>query len=312
MSLSPSPRRALLLVNPRARMGRTPLARERAALEAGGIDVAAQAWPQTGTLSDLIRREAAGFDLAVIGGGDGTLNGAAAALADTGLPLGVLPLGTANDFARTLGIPQDTVAAARLIATGTPRAVDLGDVNGHPFLNVASIGFSADLARALTHDAKRRYGVLGYAVVAARLLAQSRLFTAHVVHDGTVEKVRTLQVSVGNGRYYGGGMAVASDATAEDGRLDFYSLEVDHWWRLLGLLPALRRGTQGRWRDVRAFRTTEVTVETRRPRPVNTDGELVTHTPARFSIRPRALRVYARTAAAAPVEPFADTRFIRS
>jgi YegS/Rv2252/BmrU family lipid kinase len=300
-------RRALLLVNPRARMGGSALSRERAALEAGGIRLAARNLPAGDALADLIRSEADAFDLVVIGGGDGTLNAAAAALADTGIPLGILPLGTANDFARTLGIPTDTVAAARLIATGTPRPIDLGDVNGHPFLNVASIGFSADLARALTHDAKQRFGVLGYAVVAARLLAQSRLFTAHVVHDGTVEKVRTLQVSVGSGRYYGGGMAVAADARADDGRLDFYSLEVDHWWRLLRLLPALRRGTQGRWDDVRAFRTTEVTVETRHPRPVNTDGELVTQTPARFSIRPGALHVYAPAAPAAPLPPLQDT-----
>lgn len=301
--MSRPPRHALLLVNPRARMGRAPLARERAALEAGGIRITAEAWPEKSSVAAIIRRAAAGFDLAVIGGGDGTLNTAAGALAETDLPLGVLPLGTANDFARTLGIPQDTVAAARLIATGAPRPIDLGDVNGHPFLNVASIGFSADLARAITHEAKQRYGVLGYAVVAARLLAQSRLFTAHLTHDGTIEKVRTLQVSVGNGRYYGGGMAVAEDASAEDGRLDFYSLEVGHWWHLLGLLPALRRGTQGRWHDVRAFRTTAVTVETRRPRPVNTDGELVTHTPARFSIRPGALRVYAPATHETPTRP---------
>ncbi len=279
-----------------------PLDAVRGALVAGGISLTDGAWPGDAGgpkgLSDLVRHAVPHHDLIILGGGDGTLNSAAEGLFDTQLPLGVLPLGTANDFARTLGIPTDPLAAARVIVTGRPQAVDLGDVNGHPFLNVASVGFSADLARALTADAKKRFGVLGYGVVAARLLWQSRLFTAFIEHDGTVETVRTLQVSVGNGRYYGGGMAVEASATADDGQLDFYSLEVAHWWRLLGLLPSLRRGTQGQWADVRAFRTTEVVVRTSRPRPVNTDGELVTFTPAHFRVRPGALRVYAPDAPA--------------
>lgn len=289
----PQPRRrALLMVNPKARQGSAPLDAVRAQL-AAGLDLMELPLPGPGELSQVLRQRAADADLAIIGGGDGTLNAAAEGLHDTQLPLGILPLGTANDFARTLAIPTDLSAAARIILDGTPRAFDLGDVNGHPFLNVASVGFSADLARELTTDAKRRFGVLGYGIVAARLLMQSRLFTAYIEHDGTAEKVKTLQVSVGNGRHYGGGMTVEASATADDGRLDFYSLEVDHWWRLLALLPSLRAGTQGRWDDVRAFRTTKVVVRTSRPRPVNTDGELVTFTPAHFTIRAGAIRVYA-------------------
>jgi diacylglycerol kinase family enzyme len=118
------------------------------------------------------------------------------------------------------------------------------------------------------------------------------LFTAYLDHDGSTEKIKTLQVSVGNGRHYGGGMTVEETATADDGKLDFYSLEVDHWWRLLALLPSLRKGTQGRWDDVRAFQTTEVTIRTSQPRPVNTDGELSTWTPAHFRIRPKAISVF--------------------
>ena len=134
--------------------------------------------------------------------------------------------------------------------------------------------------------------MLGYAIVAARILLRSRLFSAIVEHDGTSETIRTMQVSVGNGRYYGGGMTVQAGATADDGWLDFYSLEVDHWWRLLRLLPSLRKGTQGEWDDVRAFPTTEVTIRTRQPRPVNTDGELTTWTPASFRIRPKSVLVF--------------------
>lgn len=291
-------RRALFLVNPKARLlgsvlGERYLAQVRDTLNAGGIELTEVVCTLSVSFSDTIRRRAVDHDLVIICGGDGTLNSAALGLADMDVPLGVVPLGTANDFARTLSIPSDPVAAARLIVTGTPRPVDLGEVNGHPFLNVASIGFSAELARALTANAKRRWGVLGYAITALRLLARARPFTARIEHDGVVETVRTLQVSVGNGRYYGGGMTISDTATADDGALDFSSLEVSHWWHLLRLLPSLRRGTHHRWEAVRAFRTTQVGVSSRRPRAVNTDGELTTWTPACFRIRPGALRVYA-------------------
>jgi YegS/Rv2252/BmrU family lipid kinase len=220
------------------------------------------------------------------------LNAAAPALVETGLPFGILPLGTANDLARTLGIPADPVEAARVVAAGRTRRVDMGEVNGVLYFNVASIGFSARLARRLTSEAKRRFGALGYGLAAARLLSESRPFVVEIDHDGRTERVRTIQVAVGNGRYYGGGMAVEETARADDGRLDVYSLEVPHWWHLIRLAPALRRGTQRHSKYVRAFPTTELTLRTRRKHEVNADGELVTTTPAHFRIRPRAVAVF--------------------
>ncbi|PZO82118.1 MAG: lipid kinase [Mesorhizobium amorphae] len=286
-------KRALLLVNPKARRGGESIDQACGLLLDAGFILDRRKPAEGESLGDVIRRAAKDCDLVIVGGGDGSLNNAAQALVETQLPLGVLPLGTANDFARTIGLPPDPVQAARMLTTLKPRAIDLGEVNGHLFFNVASIGFSAELAAELSAEAKKRFGKLGYGIVAARLLAKSRLFTAHLEHDGVTEKLRTLQVSVGNGRHYGGGMTVEENATADDGKLDFYSLEVDHWWRLLRLLPSLRAGTQGRWDDVRAFRTTEVVIRTSRPRDVNTDGELTTQTPAHFRIRPKAIQVYA-------------------
>jgi diacylglycerol kinase (ATP) len=202
------PRRALFIVNPNARSGRKPIDPIRKALETGGLTLVDASPDKDESISDLIRRMQDACDLVIIGGGDGTLNAAAAGLVETGLPLGVLPLGTANDFARTIGLPPVPLKAAELILSSEPRPIDLGEVNGNLFFNVASIGFSAELAAELTEKAKKRWGKLGYAIVAARLLARSRLFTAYVEHDGSVETIRTMQVSVGNGRHYGGGMTV--------------------------------------------------------------------------------------------------------
>lgn len=298
MSAPDRRRRALLIVNPKARSGGVPLDAVRDALRAGGLDLV-EPGPNESCV-DAITSRAREVDLVVLGGGDGTLNGAAPALVETGLPMAILPLGTANDLARSLGLPLDPVAAARLAGVEEARPVDLGWVNGHYYFNVASIGFSAELAGDLTAESKSKWGTLGYAIAAFRVLRRVRPFSVHIEHDGTVETVTTIQVSVGNGRHYGGGMTVEADATVDDGKLDFYSLEVAHWWRLLALLPALRKGTHGQAADVRAFKTTEIVLRTRKPRPVNTDGELTTHTPAHFKVFPKALRIVSPSPAARP------------
>ena len=113
------------------------------------------------SFADVISRRADHCDLVIVGGGDGTLNSAASGLAYTGLPLGVLPLGTANDFARTVGIPNDPVKAAEIIAAGNAKPVDLGEVNGHLFFNVASIGFSAELAARTERTRQEALGRAG-------------------------------------------------------------------------------------------------------------------------------------------------------
>lgn len=287
--------RALLIVNRKARSGAEQAEAAAQALAKAGLEATAFDAPEGMSCAESVTTglAAGGFDRVVIGGGDGTLNAAIPGLLKAGLPFGIMPLGTANDLARSLGIPFELDGAAQVIASARPRPVDLGEVNGHPYFNVASIGFSAELAGELKAEAKKRWGKLGYGVAALGLLRRARPFIATLIHDGKAERISTIQVSVGNGRHYGGGMTVSEEARPDDGMLDVYSLEVRHWWRLVALLPWLRRGTQGNWKDVRAFRTTELELRTRRPRPVNTDGELTTETPAVFRLRPAALQVYA-------------------
>jgi YegS/Rv2252/BmrU family lipid kinase len=282
-----------VLANPRARNGAAALGPALAILRESGAEVVQHVRAAGQTPAEaILSRAGEGFSAVVLGGGDGTLNAAAPALLRTGLPFGILPLGTANDLARSLGIGPDLVAAARVIAAGRLRRIDLGTVNGIPFFNVASIGFSAELAQELTAESKRRWGRLGYAIAAFRLLRRLRPFTAWITQEGRVRKIRSIQLSVGNGRHYGGGMTVADHAAPDDGKLDVYSLEVDHWWRLLALLPALRRGTHRHWKDVRAFPAQSCAVATKRPMPVNTDGELTTMTPAMFRLLPGCVSVF--------------------
>ncbi|WP_312053613.1 lipid kinase [Pantoea brenneri] len=289
---------ALLLINQRSRKGRTDASRARSLLADAGITLLQPPAEDTRSYPELISAYADRVDAVIVGGGDGTLNAAAPGLMQTGLPLGILPLGTANDFARTLGIGAGLEQAVKIIADGQLRPVDLGEVNQHLFLNVCSIGFSAELARNLTAESKKRWGIGGYALAALRLLRQSRPFSATLIHQGERTPIKTVQVSVGNGRFYGGGMTVEQRATPDDGLLDVYSLELQRSWQLIALLPALRRGTHGRWRNVRAFSTTELTIETRRPHYINADGEIIGQTPAHFRLIAQALRVYAPSAGA--------------
>jgi diacylglycerol kinase (ATP) len=285
--------RTLVLVNPNSRRGSESLDAVNARLEQGGLVLHHESFSSADEVSADILRRAPEVDRVVICGGDGSVNAAARGLMETGLPFGIVPLGTGNDLARTLGLSEDLLAAAEIIVAGRPRAIDLGMVNDKPFFNVASLGLSTDLARSLTPDIKRRWGRLGYALAAAKVLSRAAPFTATIVAKGEVARVKTMQIAVGNGRYYGGGMAVSDKAEIDDHHLDLYSLELKSVWKLAAMLPAFRAGQHGAWEEVRTERCTEFEIRTRKPRPVNCDGELCTQTPARFRIMPNAVQVFA-------------------
>jgi len=289
----PSRRRGLMLVNPKARRGTAALEPVIARLEQGGIDVAVERFETPEEVSADIARRRHEADLVIVCGGDGTINSAARGVLDTGLPMGILPMCTANDLARTLGIPDDLILAAEVIVAGKQRKIDLGEVNGHPFFNVASLGLSADLARGLTPEAKKRWGKLGYALGAMRVLAASRPFRAEIISDAGSVTVKTLQIAVGNGVHYGGGTVIHEHASIDDEHLDLYSLELKNVWKFGLMLGAFRRGQHGAWDEVRTSKSTEFDIRTREPKPINTDGDIVTQTPAHFKIRPAAVTVFA-------------------
>lgn len=293
-------RRALLVVNRKSRAGRQDLSAVMEVLRRGGIAVAEAACGSARELSPLIAAEGRGCDLVVVGGGDGTLNAALEGVVELGLPLGVLPLGTANDLALTLGIPADPLAAAGIIATGRRRRVDLGWVNGKHFVNVASVGLSVQVARALDREVKRRWGRAGYALGALRGWRAARPFPATIRCDGKRLTVTAIQVAVGNGRHFGGGMVVAGDARIDDARLDLFTLAPCGLLRFAALLPLLRSGRHGVLDEVVTCRGAEVDLDTGGPLPVNTDGEITTTTPARFRVRPGALTVMAPPAPGGP------------
>jgi YegS/Rv2252/BmrU family lipid kinase len=280
------------MLNTKARRGADSAEAVLAGLDAAGVEVRRAEPEKPEDLGTAVREAAGEVDAVILGGGDGTISHAGLALMETGLPLGILPLGTANDLARTLGLPEDPAAALEVILAGRRRKIDLGTANGKPFFNVASLGLSSDLARELSAGLKKRWGRLGYAMAAVRALAKARRFSAWIVEGDTTTRTKTLQVAIGNGVFYGGGTRVASDAAIDDGHLDLYSLETSDVLKLALMLRTFRSGEHGAWHEVHTARGTEFEIRTRTPKPVNADGELITQTPVAVKAHHEAVTVY--------------------
>ncbi|UKA65893.1 lipid kinase [Arthrobacter sp. FW306-05-C] len=236
-----------------------------------------------------------GHDLVVVGGGDGTVSFAAGRFAGTGTVLGVLPLGTANDLARTLEIPANLEAACAALADGKVVDIDLGRANGEPFLNVASVGLSVGVTESLSPRLKRRLGPLAYGVAAVRAYARHKPFRAWLEfpegdHE-PLELENMLQVAVGNGRHYGGGNAVSPTAGIDDHTLDIYAIPGAPLREHVRIARLLKDGSFVERDGVYHFTTTRVRLVTEPPMPVNLDGEIATVTPADFTIDRNAVHV---------------------
>lgn len=291
--------RALLLVNKRARSGGDGVEAALAVLREGGVELIEP--DADADVADAIRAHRARCDMVIAGGGDGTMNRIAPSLLETGLPLGLLPMGTGNDLARTLAIPFDLTQAAGVIVGGRLRDIDLGEVNGHPFFNVASLGLSVTVANNLDPETKRRFGRIGYVLASLRVMATARPFSVAIDDGEHVVRALTYQVAVGNGRYYGGGNAVHHAAEIDDGTLHLYSLELSSVWKLAAIGPFFRGGYHDVFKEVRTIHSDMFEIRTSRPRSINADGEIVTKTPAKVRLLRNALRVFVPEDAPTPL-----------
>jgi len=289
-------KKVLLLINRKSRQGKENFARAMEILHDLNFEILSVPAKSSKHLRKIVRDRGKDVDLVIVGGGDGTLNAVVDSLVEMQLPLGILPLGTANDLARTLSIPNNIPEACQIIADGHLKYIDLGWVNGKYFFNVASMGLSVKITRNLSREFKRRWGILAYAFTALKTIVKTRPFSAEIKANGKSIKVKTIQIAIGNGRYYGGGMAISEDAAIDDRQLDLYSLELQSWWQIFPLLRTLKFGTQHQLDWVRTLETREpIEIYTKKPLTINTDGELTVSTPATFRVIPHALQVFIPT-----------------
>lgn len=228
----------------------------------------------------------------VVGGGDGTMAHAVDVLAHCKTTLGVLPLGTGNSFARSLGLPLDDIdAAVAVIARGERRRVDLGRVNGTYFANFATIGLSSQIAGATATSAKGWLGNLAYALSAIGPIVRHGAFRARIRWADGKLALRTQDIIVANGRYFGA-TPLAVDASLTDGKLTLFTVADPS--RLGALRTYLALGTDQHAKLANAHLIAAPAFRIRaRPRQlISIDGSLLEKTPARFRVAPGALRVF--------------------
>ncbi|WP_245666758.1 diacylglycerol/lipid kinase family protein [Actinomadura latina] len=304
--------RAVLVINSRSRRGRRLYGTARRLLRESGLEFL-HVFPVTDPtrlrelFTDVLTLEP---DLVVVGGGDGTVAEAVGHLAHRDIALGVLPLGTTNNFARSLELPLDLPGAIRTLAVGGPDGGKVADVDvgwfestgdpqgegpgadrEHIFANMVSLGLSVQVAENVPHTLKRFVGRPAYALTAAGLLPRHDAFTARITIGGETHEVATHQLNIANGAHHSG-QRIARDASPDDRLLAVYRLGDERRLRLAS--ATARHVLTGQWRSLAddAFLTTaQVEIETDPPMRVDVDGEIRGRTPVSIKLRGNALRV---------------------
>lgn len=294
MSDKLTPMRALLIINPASRLGaEASLQLGIKLLQQARIDVQQVTSQSAEETRKTILKHRDKIDFVIVGGGDGTLSSTAHTLIETKLPLAILPLGTANDLARSLGIPQEPEEALAAITKNVRTRIDVGMVNDQYFFNVAHMGLGVRVTQELTPDVKKHWGVFSYLRAFFAALTRIRQFRVNLEVDGEKHSLRSIQLAVGNGRYYGGGNVIDEEARMDDGLLSLYSLRPQSVWELLTLAPLLRDGKQRLAKRVFRVRGRKIRIHTRPGgREIHADGDPVGRTPATFTLLPGAIEVF--------------------
>jgi YegS/Rv2252/BmrU family lipid kinase len=285
-------RRFVLLVNPAAAGGKALKALPAVHAELDGLGaehrtVTTRSVEHAGVAaSEAVER---GETVAALGG-DGLLRPLAGALKHTETAIALIPCGRGNDLARVLGVPADPAAAARIAVEGEERLVDVANVDGTPFLGIASFGFDSD-ANRIANEAKVVRGDAVYLYAALRALAAWEPATFTVTVDGEQHRVTGYSVIVGNSKAYGGGMFVLPHAELDDGRLDVLLTLKSKKLTFLRELPKVFRGKHLDSEYVTVLRGEAVEVGSDRPFVIYADGDPIGATPATMRVEPRCLRV---------------------
>ena len=295
--MSGPPDKACLILHKKTCM-RPDVVQAIEALEQSDFDLMVRIpWSRSDMKMFMRQAIADGVTRIIAGGGDGTLNDIANFLMKKDraqkTSLGVFPLGTANDFARGAEIPaNDLTAALHLAATGTATPIDIGEVNGRCFINVASGGFGAEITATTPKDLKKALGGAAYTLMGlAKVINLQPYIGRYTDPDGRTEEASVIVMAVGNNRFAGGGFEVAPKANMQDGLLDFSVLSSDGAPDPRVIAAELADPFNSENRYLRYHQASTFTFESDRPLHMNLDGEPMLESRFEFKTHPRALEV---------------------
>ncbi|EQB31706.1 diacylglycerol/lipid kinase family protein [Sphingobium ummariense] len=292
METKPLPREAALIVNAQSRRGQALFQEAKEKLEAAGIVLlSADAVEDPERLNETVRKAVkAGAPMVVVGGGDGSLSGTVDELVGTGCVLAVLPLGTANSFARTLGLPLDLDGAVAAIAHGARRRVDLGMIDGDYFVNAASLGLSPMIGQTVPHQLKRYLGRTGYLVWALKCTVGFRAFRL-VIDDGErEERLWSTEVRILNGPFHGG-VELSDDADVDSGEIVIQAVVGRSHARLAWDWYAKFFKLRDRNAHTREYHGRSFRLSTVPPQRISIDGEVLARTPVTVKVAEGAVEV---------------------
>ena len=292
MQPRPVPKEGVLIVNAHSRKGEDLFQQAREKLEEAGIRLtAAHAVRDPSKLNDTVRRAVReGAPMVIVGGGDGSLSGTVDDVVDKDCVFAVLPLGTANSFARTLGLPLDLDGAVGAIATGRRRRIDLGMIDGDYFVNAAAIGLSPMIGETVPHKLKKYLGRVGYLSWAVWCFVRFRPFRL-IVEDGSgTHRIWTTEVRVFNGRFHGG-VELTDTTDVDSGDIVIQAVTGRSLWRLVWDWYAKFFKLRSRDASTTEFRGKTLRLDTRPHHRISIDGEVVARTPVTVRVAERAIEV---------------------
>jgi len=291
------PKQAILVVNAASRRGSEAFDGARAALEAAGIElIDSRAVDKPELMAGEITAAIDRSPMVIVGGGDGTLSESIDHFLGKDAVFAVLPLGTANSFARTLGIPLDLEGAVDVIANGIARPIDLVSINGDYFLNNAALGLAPVVAETVPRGLKRLLGRAGYVVWAGWSAASFHAFRLTVEDGRRKHRLWATEVRIANGRFHGG-LELIESAHLDSGEVVVQAVQGRSLTKLAWSYLASAIKAPSRHETVREFRARDLRLSTKPRMRVSIDGEVGPETPLHIKVAPNAIRV------AAPREP---------